>query len=206
MTGCAGGGYCCRDVHVPLTAFDVLRLACFLGVSTADIMENMATITPEGAVEIDGAPECPLLNCNLCSVYSGRPDSCRRYPFWSIPHDDGEWLVERHTCQGCWDECRSQRKSVGEVVAEAGMDVGRNAEKLYLSALDDLDQAGADEDLVAEFMTRIYDSDSEGVPEGAADRQTVSDTTTDAELEQELGAHFHRVVACLRTEFLGRLG
>lgn len=164
LSGCNRGGHCCRNVHVPLTPFDVLRLARCLRTSTGDLLSEWVVINAEGGVEIDGDPQCPFLVDNQCSVYNLRPDSCRMYPFWSIPLPEGEMLVERHTCSGCWQECRTERKTVANVLEEAGIAGGRRAEKLYQNTLTELERRGASEEEIEEFMARVYDSDSAALP------------------------------------------
>lgn len=158
---CQRGGHCCRDVHVPLTPFDVLRLARALSITTTEVLTEVATLTEQGTIEVIGDPVCPFLNGDDCSVYAARPDSCRMYPFWRVVTGEQEWIVERHTCAGCWAECRSEgNKVLREVLHEADVAPGRRAEEKYQGAIRTLEQAGVPEESVEAFMTAVYDLDN----------------------------------------------
>ncbi len=190
-SGCNRGGHCCRNVHVPLTPFDVLRLSRCLQTSTGELLSEWVVISPEGGVEIDGDPQCPFLQDNQCTVYSLRPDSCRMYPFWSVPLPEGEMLVERHTCSGCWQECRPEQRTVATVLEEAGVAEGRRAEKLYQDTLTELEARGVTEEEIEEFMARVYDSDSASLPK-AEDGDGEGD---------DLEGRFGRIVRELAAEY-----
>ncbi|MCA1595316.1 MAG: YkgJ family cysteine cluster protein [Chloroflexi bacterium] len=160
MVGCSRGGHCCYSVHVPLTAFDVLRLSRFLGTTTTAVLSGQTVITEEGGVEIDGEPACPFLAENQCTVYPARPDACRMYPFWQISSGRHQWLVERHTCAGCWSECRTIPTTGAEMLADAGVEAGREAEAVFQAAIRQIEESGAGTAEVESFMAEVYDSDS----------------------------------------------
>lgn len=97
---CTGCGNCCRDLRVPLTDADLLRLTnatgrdasqfvCFLPTGEVDLIGEpgslvlldhdaghvlMVLAQREGACVFLGADE-------RCTTYSARPANCRLYPF-----------------------------------------------------------------------------------------------------------------------------
>jgi len=45
--------------------------------------------------------DCIFLTEKGCSVYEGRPEQCRTYPFWSsIVEDKAAWDAEMASCPG----------------------------------------------------------------------------------------------------------
>ena len=71
---------CCRDNAVPVNEEEIVRLAQYLNVSPSDVREKWITHDEAEGDHIDARP-CPFLTGNLCSVYDGRPDGCRGYPY-----------------------------------------------------------------------------------------------------------------------------
>ena len=187
--GCQRGGHCCRNVHVPLTPFDVLRLARRRGIFTGALLVDVAAISPDGGVEIDGAPECPFLEDNSCSVYSDRPDACRMYPFWGVTTGESNWLVERHTCEGCWGECRTAVVTASTMLEDARVRVGMEAEQVFQQAIRDLDKPEVSEEDLEAFMLWVYDMDS------SCEKLGISPPEGDEEI---LLAQFRDVVSILK--------
>jgi Fe-S-cluster containining protein len=80
---------CCRDLNQYLAPYDILQLKNFLGIRSEEFLATYTTrhIGPETALPVvalrprGGAQrECPFVTSSGCSVYPGRPSSCRIYP------------------------------------------------------------------------------------------------------------------------------
>ena len=80
---------CCRDLNQFLTPFDILQLKNHLGVSSAEFLARYTTrhTGPESGLPITtlkpvipSRRKCPFVTSAGCSVYTGRPSSCRMYP------------------------------------------------------------------------------------------------------------------------------
>lgn len=77
-TQCAN---CCRVATTTVTDRDVEKLAKFLRIPRAKVIEQYTEMSPdEGRIlrRSDGA--CIFLEGNLCSVYEARPHTCEYYP------------------------------------------------------------------------------------------------------------------------------
>ena len=95
---CTECGHCCRDLRVPLTSADLARLVAASGEAT----EQLVAWLPPDAVDMTGEPgsfvllehgralltlahraaACRFLGVDQrCTVYEGRPASCRLFPF-----------------------------------------------------------------------------------------------------------------------------
>ena len=80
---------CCRQLTLPLTPYDVLRLCRRLGMASADFLETFATFKsfPDSGLPIamlrmlkDPDETCPFVTPAGCHVYDDRPGACRSYP------------------------------------------------------------------------------------------------------------------------------
>lgn len=80
---------CCRNKHLPLTPYDVLRLKSGLGMHSDRFLSEHALyrLDPESgfpvlSLRMKEAPEspCPFVTLNGCRVYEDRPTACRLYP------------------------------------------------------------------------------------------------------------------------------
>jgi Fe-S-cluster containining protein len=80
---------CCRDLHLVLTPYDVLRVERALGMDSTEFLEKYT----EGGTDPDwGVPivklrmgatpgrSCPFVTKDGCSIYADRPGACRAYP------------------------------------------------------------------------------------------------------------------------------
>jgi Fe-S-cluster containining protein len=88
---CGACSRCCRDKVIPVTPYEIARLAQVLSTSTTDVL---ARFTATGGATLtrreDGT--CALLGPGGCSVHAGRPLVCRLYPLGRQVGPDG---VER---------------------------------------------------------------------------------------------------------------
>lgn len=93
---CQGSGRCCVSHgeygFVYMTKFDRQRMAKVLKLSTADFTDKYCTQT-DGVYHLKDAegPECLFLKDKKCSVYEGRPDQCRTWPFWPEVMNSKSW-------------------------------------------------------------------------------------------------------------------
>ncbi|MCP3922563.1 MAG: YkgJ family cysteine cluster protein [Desulfobacterales bacterium] len=80
---------CCRNLNLFLYPYDVLRLKNELNISSDEFIEKHTDIVlregnyfPDVLLKMADNEEktCPFLSKEGCSVYSGRPDSCRTFP------------------------------------------------------------------------------------------------------------------------------
>ncbi len=87
-TQCAN---CCRVATAKVTERDVERLAKFLGMRVGELLRDCTEQSEEeGRVLKRGEGGCVFLEGNLCTVYEGRPDSCRDFPH--LEHGPGSFL------------------------------------------------------------------------------------------------------------------
>jgi len=79
---------CCRNKHLPLTPYDILRMRKALGLHSDDFLERYALYRPDPLSGFpvlslrmgDGEGECPFVSPEGCAVYHDRPTACRLYP------------------------------------------------------------------------------------------------------------------------------
>lgn len=106
---------CCRDLTLPLTPYDLLRLRYQLGQPSQDILLTFTTIhsipetgLPMPLLRMIESPdrECPFSLPAGCSVYDDRPGACRAYPLGrgaKITRSGIEtkyYMVNENTCKG----------------------------------------------------------------------------------------------------------
>ncbi|MDL2267636.1 YkgJ family cysteine cluster protein [Desulfovibrio sp. OttesenSCG-928-G15] len=100
---------CCSGLTMPLTPYDVLRLATGLSMSSEEFIEDYAV---PGCYEDTGFPllhlrmeppparSCPFLTPQGCSVYAHRSSACRTYPLGRAtrPADEasGQGIIEQY--------------------------------------------------------------------------------------------------------------
>ena len=110
---------CCGDLTMPLTPYDVLRLAQGLGMSSEEFIEDYAV---PGFYEDSGFPllhlrmepgaskPCPFVTEKGCGIYAHRSSACRTYPLGRATRLEGEgdtarlveqyFLVREAHCRG----------------------------------------------------------------------------------------------------------
>ncbi|MCU0512434.1 MAG: YkgJ family cysteine cluster protein [Anaerolineae bacterium] len=80
---CTQCGHCCRALDVYLIRQDIERLAAGLHTAPAALLAEQVDLVGE---QIEGEwgkfrhKPCVFLSGRRCTVYTHRPDSCRRYP------------------------------------------------------------------------------------------------------------------------------
>ena len=93
---------CCRHVEntVVIEVKDAFYLAKHLGISVVDFYTkytNMLTLENTGfpiffLKTVGKDKSCIFLNGKRCSVQDAKPRTCKMYPFWVAPDDDGKTL------------------------------------------------------------------------------------------------------------------
>jgi hypothetical protein len=107
---------CCRNKHLPLTPYDVLRLKQGLGLSSDAFLSAHAlywtdpeTGFPSICLRMGEAPDraCPFVSSEGCRVYEDRPTACRLYPLAraaggrdGLPGQAFGYLLETPGCLG----------------------------------------------------------------------------------------------------------
>jgi Fe-S-cluster containining protein len=78
-----------------MTAKDRQRMAKVLSLSTAAFTRTFCEKT-DGIYRLKDGPsaDCVFLIENRCSVYSGRPEQCRTWPFWPEVMSAKTWKKE----------------------------------------------------------------------------------------------------------------
>ena len=80
---------CCRQLTLPLTPYDVMRLCRRLGMKSDVFLDNFAKLKtfPDSGLPIvmlnmlkDPDETCPFVTPAGCHVYEDRPSACRSYP------------------------------------------------------------------------------------------------------------------------------
>lgn len=80
---------CCRDKHLPLSPYDILRLKRALKIDSDKFLVEYAVYSldsgsgfPVISLKMGDDPErrCPFVRAEGCSVYRDRPTACRLFP------------------------------------------------------------------------------------------------------------------------------
>jgi Fe-S-cluster containining protein len=96
---CQGSGKCCVSHgeygHVWMTTADRKRMAKVLELTTAEFTRLFCEKT-DGLYRLKDGPgaDCVFLLENRCSVYEGRPEQCRTWPFWPEVMNAKTWKKE----------------------------------------------------------------------------------------------------------------
>jgi Fe-S-cluster containining protein len=109
--------FCCGDVNIFLTSYDIIRLKNRLGITSGEFLSRY-TISPfdENAqypvlllkMEDNERKSCPFVGEQGCTVYEDRPWPCRMYPLGLAspkteqPDNSGDFffLLKEETCKG----------------------------------------------------------------------------------------------------------
>lgn len=106
---------CCRDVTILLNPLDVSKLRTKLGISSTEFLEKYtvrlvseSTGMPAVALKMNeqNDKKCPFVNDQGCSVYDGRPYSCRMYPLDTEDGIEYSFIVSPERCHGLCEEKR----------------------------------------------------------------------------------------------------
>ena len=79
-TKCAN---CCRESIVSVRAAEVARIAVYLGIDEAEVVQHYTAPdaeSPRARTLRTGKNGCVFLRDNRCSIYAARPQACRDFP------------------------------------------------------------------------------------------------------------------------------
>lgn len=79
---------CCRNKHLPLTPYDILRMRKALGIHSNDFLEkySLYRLDPLSGFPVlslrmeQGEGVCPFVGPGGCTIYHDRPTACRLFP------------------------------------------------------------------------------------------------------------------------------
>ena len=79
---------CCRNKHLPLTPYDILRIKMNLGVHSDDFLSRYVVYRPDpesgfpilSIKMVNEDAVCPFVTPQGCAIYHDRPTACRLYP------------------------------------------------------------------------------------------------------------------------------
>ena len=106
---------CCRQLTLPLTPYDVLRMRRRLGMDSGQFLSQMTKLKsfPDSGLPVamlkmrpDLDETCPFVTPAGCEIYDDRPGACRCYPLGrgTSPSPNGvaetHYLVQEPHCQG----------------------------------------------------------------------------------------------------------
>lgn len=136
---CVRGGGCCHAERIPLTPWEIARLAKGLGLSAAVARDRLTCagatrLRTEGPVDRHGRTTCNLLGAQGCTAHEHRPLSCRLFPLGrnlaegrAVYH-----MAETHRCASLCPEVTAQpRRRVFEWLEEQDVASGEVAHDAY---------------------------------------------------------------------------
>ncbi len=79
---------CCRNKHLPLTPYDILRIRTHLGIHSDDFLAQYVVYRQDShsgfpilsIKMLDDDAVCPFVTPKGCAIYRDRPTACRLYP------------------------------------------------------------------------------------------------------------------------------
>lgn len=114
--------YCCsaEPGYVFLSEYDIDRAASYLGLPRDQFIGIYCRYVDYGQYYMVSLKEkdnydCEFLTKNGCSIYEGRPEQCRTYPFWdSIMENQKNWESEGKSCPGIGKGCKIPKEIIEE--------------------------------------------------------------------------------------------
>ena len=107
---------CCRNKHLPLTPYDILRMRKALNLHSDEFLERytLYRLDPKSGFPIlsvkmeDEGEKCPFVGPDGCKVYNDRPTACRLYPLGrssgisrdSTAREEFFYLLDTPGCEG----------------------------------------------------------------------------------------------------------
>jgi len=123
---------CCKDVHIFLAPYDIVRLKNTLGISSQEFLDSYTTTLfnkeqqlPLILLRMNIEDEtCPFAGKNGCEVYPDRPRTCRMYPVKENSHrisKESEKTFELIKDDFCLGHNEERNVSVSEYLYEQGI-------------------------------------------------------------------------------------
>ena len=104
---------CCRNKHLPLTPYDVIRIKRVLHLFSDDFLSQYAVYRldpgsgfPILSLKMKGTENvCPFVGRDGCEIYDDRPTACRLFPLGrlsALGDDEGGifYLLDLEGCEG----------------------------------------------------------------------------------------------------------
>lgn len=94
---------CCeRKGFVYLTEDDIVRIAGYLGLPTADFERRYVYRTKNlRRLRTPRESQCHFLNASGCSIHPVKPAQCRIFPYWpELVDDKRKWQAAARWCPG----------------------------------------------------------------------------------------------------------
>ena len=136
---CVRGGGCCHAQKIPVTPWEIARLARALDLSAVQARERLTSdggtrLRDDGPRDDRGRAACTLLGAQGCSAHADRPLACRLFPLGrnlaegrAVYH-----MAETHRCAALCPEALSQpRIRVGEWLQQQKVASGEAAHDAY---------------------------------------------------------------------------
>ena len=105
--------HCCRNKHLPLTPYDVIRMKRALDLFSDDFLNRYALYRldpgsgfPVLSLKMEGSENvCPFVSHDGCEIYDDRPMACRLFPLGrlsALGDEKGEifYLLDLKDCEG----------------------------------------------------------------------------------------------------------
>jgi uncharacterized protein len=101
--------YCCQDINIVLTPYDVLRMKNGLGITSEQFLDEHTIIVPKEGKLLpivilkmnEDDKRCPFVTTETgCKIYHDRPWPCRMYPL--TMNNDGTFslITDASRCKG----------------------------------------------------------------------------------------------------------
>lgn len=108
---------CCRNLYLPITPYDVLRMKNRLKISSDEFLEKYALYQIEDDSEFpvvtlkmmeNAERTCPFVTSEGCAIYEDRPTACRTYPLgraaskkkFTGEKEEFFFIIRKPNCQG----------------------------------------------------------------------------------------------------------
>ncbi|MBE9569552.1 MAG: YkgJ family cysteine cluster protein [Proteobacteria bacterium] len=134
---------CCRDISIFLTPYDILRMKNAVKMSSEDFLRAYtATLISDSGLPVvmlkmqdDEEKSCPFVTRQGCTIYPGRPWSCRIYPLQpestKITEKKGKEYYSVMDVPFCLGLAEDKVSTVAEWMADQGIPVYTEMEKLF---------------------------------------------------------------------------
>ena len=125
---------CCRNKHLPLTPYDIVRIRKALNLHSDDFLEKFTLyrLDPNSGFPIlsirmgDKEGLCPFVGSDGCTIYDDRPTACRLFPLGrssgislsGTAREEFFYLLDIPGCKGVKEE---KVQSVGEWRNDQGL-------------------------------------------------------------------------------------
>jgi Fe-S-cluster containining protein len=142
---CKACGKCCKHREdVILTAYDMFRIANFLGRTPAEIFERYCHVYEGGSshlpivrvVPVPPYNSCPFLRNKRCAIHEKKPVVCRVYPLARIFLSEGGGAEFIYSGASCKHD--PQTVTVREWIGDAASAEAEEAGRLWVDILRDI--------------------------------------------------------------------